>query len=139
LRFLGAGSGCVRGEAVVEMADDKKRVREGDADGSEGMNVAVLTEDDNEEVAVAGVTLVSVTDEKTHEGDRNKIETKRVWLQEAIVVVQCSEEAVTALETEVVEDKTLTTREVLIDDHHLCLVGGPAAEDGEEGVQYCAP
>ncbi len=63
-------------------------------------------------------------------------------LQEAILVVQCSEEAVTALETEVVsvvEDKTLTTREVLIDDHHLCLVEAPAAEDGPEAVQYCAP
>jgi hypothetical protein len=33
------------------------------------MNVAVLTGDDNEEVAVVGVTLVSVSDEKTHEGD----------------------------------------------------------------------
>ncbi len=118
MRFLGAGAGGVRGEAVVEMADDKKRVREADADGSEGMNVAVLTGDDNEEVAVAGVTLVSVSDEKTHEGDRDKVETKRARLQEGILVVQCSEEAVTSLETEVVEDKTLTTREVLIDDHH---------------------
>jgi hypothetical protein len=70
--------------------------------------------------------------------DRDKIETKRARLQEAILVVQCSEEAVTALETEVVEDKTLTTREVLIDDYHLCFVEGPAAEDGEETVQYCA-
>jgi hypothetical protein len=34
------------------------------------MNVAVLIRADNEEVAVAGVTLVSVSDEKTHEGDR---------------------------------------------------------------------
>jgi len=76
-----------KGEAVVEMADDKKRVREADADGSEGMNVAVLTGDDNEEVAAAGVTLVSVSDEKTHEGDRDKVETKRARLQEAILVV----------------------------------------------------
>jgi hypothetical protein len=82
LRFLGAGAGAggVRGEAVVEMADDKKRVREGDADGGEGMNVVVLTGHDNEEVAMAGVTLVSVSDEKTHEGDRDKIETKRSHL-----------------------------------------------------------
>ncbi len=133
------GGGGVRGEAVVEMADDKKRVREGDADGGEGMNVVVLTGHDNEEVAMAGVTLVSVSDEKTHEGDRDKIETKRARLQEAILVVQCSEEAVTALETEVVEDKTLTTREVLIDDHHPCFVEGPAAEDGEEAVQFVPP
>ncbi|KAH9534151.1 hypothetical protein CY35_18G091500 [Sphagnum magellanicum] len=121
------------------MADDKKRVREGDADGGEGMNVVVLTGDDNEEVAVAGVTLVSVSDEKTHAGDRDKIETKKARLQEAILVVQCSEEAVTALETEVVEDKTLTRREVLIDDHHSCFVEGPAAEDGEEAVQIVPP
>jgi hypothetical protein len=67
------------------------------------------------------------------------IKTKRAMLQEAILVVQCSEEAVTALEREVVEDKTLKTREVLIDEHHLCFVEGPAAEDGEEAVQYCAP
>ncbi len=59
--------------------------------------------------------------------------------REAILVVQCSEEAVTALETEVVEDKTLTTREVLIDDHHPCFVEGPAAEDGEEAVQIVPP
>ncbi|KAH8963291.1 hypothetical protein BDL97_04G000600 [Sphagnum fallax] len=103
------------------------------------MNVVVLTGHDNEEVAMAGVTLVSVSDEKTHEGDRDKIETKRARLQEAILVVQCSEEAVTALETEVVEDKTLTTREVLIDDHHPCFVEGPAAEDGEEAVQFVPP
>ncbi len=139
MRFLGAGAGGVRGEAVVEMADDKKRVREADADGSEGMNVVVLTGDDNEEVAVAGVALVSVSDEKTHEGDRDKVETKRARLQEAILVVQCSEEAVTALETEVVEDKTLTTRGVLIDDHHPCFATGPAAEDGEEAVQIVLP
>ncbi len=139
LRFLGAGTGGVRGEAVVEMADDKKRVREGDADGSEGMNVVVLTGDDNEEVAVAGVTLVSVSDEKTHEGDRDKIETKRARLQEPILVVQCSEETVSALETEVIEDKTFTTREVLIDDQHPCFVEGPAAEDGEEAVQIVPP
>jgi hypothetical protein len=43
------------------------------------------------------------------------------------------------LEAEVVEDKTLTTREVPIDDDHLCFVEGPAAKDGEEAVQYCAP
>jgi hypothetical protein len=34
------------------------------------MNVAVLIEGNNEEVAVAGVNLVSASDEKTHEGDR---------------------------------------------------------------------
>ncbi|CAK9215716.1 unnamed protein product [Sphagnum troendelagicum] len=103
------------------------------------MNVVVLTGHDNEEVAMAGVTLVSVSDEKTHEGDMDKIETKRARLQEAILVVQCSEEAVTALETEVVEDKTLTTREVLIDDHHPFFVEGPAPEDGEEAVQFVPP
>jgi len=41
--------------------------------------------------------------------------------------------------TPAVEDKTLTTREVLIDDDHLCFVEGPATKDGEEVMQYCAP
>ncbi len=71
--------------------------------------------------------------------DTDTIETKIARLQEAILAVQCSQEAVTVLEAEVVEDKTLTTREVPIDDDHLCFVEGPAAKDGEEAVQYCAP
>jgi hypothetical protein len=43
------------------------------------MNVAVGIGGDNEEVAVAGVTLVSVSDEKTHDGDRYGILKGPYW------------------------------------------------------------
>jgi hypothetical protein len=44
------------------MADDKKEGEGGGGRWKQGMNVAVLIGGDNEEVAVAGVTLVSVSD-----------------------------------------------------------------------------
>jgi len=63
LKFGGrGGGGCRWGELFVEMADDKKEGEGAGCRWKQGMNVAVLIGGDNEEVAVAGVTLVSVSD-----------------------------------------------------------------------------